>query len=154
MTLDVKWIDRGRKAQNPADPLFPNGKDVDISEGAAATCATDLPFPAPQCGVWIVSCPDCGLNVGVTAAGRLDDPRSVKLPCKLGATGTFSEGKLDASDEGDLRLAVGADAPNGLVRVEFGKVVAWLALPPDDARRLAQSLISAAEAIEAVKRRG
>lgn len=59
---------------------------------------------------------------------------------KLGASGAFPDGKLNRHDEGELRLAVGRDA-NGLVRVEFGKPVAWLALPPNEAKELAALLM-------------
>ena len=151
--LRVEWQDGGRKAQNPPDPAYPKGKDVDGSLGATATCSVELPYPAPQCGVWIVTCPDCGLSVGFTAAGRIDDPRKVTVACKLGETGTFSEGKLDATDEGDLRLAISADEQHGVVRIDFGKKVAWLGLPPQAALEMAAALTKHAQALQAVRRK-
>lgn len=57
---------------------------------------------------------------------------------KLGATGQFPEGKLNEEDEGELRLAVGADLDNKKVIIDFGKLVAWIALSPKDARQLAE----------------
>lgn len=33
-------------------------------------------------GTWLLKCAICGRSVGVTAAGRLDDPSEVRLPCK------------------------------------------------------------------------
>jgi hypothetical protein len=51
----------------------------------------------------------------------------------LGATGEFPEGKLNPSDEGALKMAVGYDPLNGVVHIEFGTPVAWLGLPPDNA---------------------
>lgn len=63
---------------------------------------------------------------------------------KLGATGEFPQGKINRTDEGAIRLAVGHTA-DGLVRVKFGKPVAWLAMDPDDARELARLLISHAD---------
>lgn len=153
--LKVVWQDHGRTAQNPSDPLFPHGKDVDITPiGAVAACSTVLPYPAPRCGLWIVTCSQCGLRVGVTAAGRPDDPRSVKVACQLGATGDFPEGKLGDDDEGGLKIGVAADIPNGVVRVEFGKEVAWLAMPPETALDLAKSIIDHALAISAAKPKG
>lgn len=58
----------------------------------------------------------------------------------VGALGTFSQGKINDDDEGDIRMAVAYDPIDGIVRVEFGKPVAWLGLPPDQARGLATLL--------------
>jgi len=64
----------------------------------------------------------------------------------LGATGRFPEGKIHASDEGELSFAVGAKEGN--VIVEFGKPVAWIGLPPQLARDFADSLTKHADALE------
>ena len=79
-TIEFKASGRG-KARCAPNPDFPEGKPVDCSEGKVA-CAVELPYPAPECGVWIVRCKACGMSVGITAAGRLDDPKMVKMPCK------------------------------------------------------------------------
>lgn len=63
----------------------------------------------------------------------------------LGATGKFPEGKLDDSDEGELQLAVTYDPATDLVRIEFGKPVAWLAMEPLQAVRFANAVIKAAQ---------
>ena len=34
-TLSIKWVDRGREPQCAPDPKYPNGKDVDLTAGAA-----------------------------------------------------------------------------------------------------------------------
>lgn len=81
--MSVEWIDREREPQCPPNPMYPAGMDVDVSEGAARTCSTDLPYPAPRCGLYVVRCQICGYSVGVTTAGRPDDPRSLKIACKL-----------------------------------------------------------------------
>lgn len=78
----IIWRDWGREPQVPANPDYPKGIDLDISSPGAKTCQTPLPYPARRCGVYIVSCSVCGLNVGVTTAGRPDDPRSVRVTCK------------------------------------------------------------------------
>lgn len=79
----IDFIPNGRgKAQCEPDPLFPNGKAVDVSNGQKS-CLVALPYPAAECGAWRVVCSACGLRVGITAAGRPDDPISVKIPCKL-----------------------------------------------------------------------
>lgn len=82
MTLRVSWIDGGREARCPPDPAFPKGIDLDVAAGAAKICSTLLPYPAPRCGYHEVTCADCGLVIAITAAGRPDDPRSVKVACK------------------------------------------------------------------------
>lgn len=59
----------------------------------------------------------------------------------IGATGQFPQGQLDDDDQGELRMAVGYDKLDGIVRVEFGKPVAWLGLPPPQAKQLALLLL-------------
>lgn len=78
----VTWIDRKREPQNPADPRYPNGIDLDMTRGEPANCSTALPYPAKRCGYYYVECTICGKNAVITTAGRRDDPRSVKLACK------------------------------------------------------------------------
>ena len=79
--FQVTWNDAGRDAVLPADPAFPAGIEVDISESAARCCTARLDYPAPRCGAWLIECQICGATAAVTAAGRADDPVSVKLPC-------------------------------------------------------------------------
>lgn len=81
MTLKVEWLDGEREPKCAPNPAYPNGKDMDVSEGAAKTCYVELPCPAPRCGIYAVECPTCGLRIGLTTAGRPDDPRSVKVAC-------------------------------------------------------------------------
>lgn len=79
--MKVEWIDRGREPRCAPDPKYPNGRDVDMSGDAERTCSADLPYPAKRCGLYVIECPKCLLRVGVTTAGRPDDPRSVKFAC-------------------------------------------------------------------------
>ena len=81
MTLKVEWVDRNREPQCAANPDYPRGMDADLSEGAAKTCTTKLPYPARRCGIYIVSCDQCGNRHGITTAGRPDDPRSITMAC-------------------------------------------------------------------------
>ncbi len=84
----IQWLDGGREPQCAPDPRFPEGRDLDVSAGAAKTCETALPYPAKRCGAYLVVCRRCAYRVGVTTAGRPDDPRSVKIACygqKIGA---------------------------------------------------------------------
>lgn len=76
----VKWLDAGREPRAVPDPRYPDGIDIDLSNGKRS-CLVQLPYPAQRCGSYIVSC-QCGMRVGVTTAGRRDDPRSVKIGCK------------------------------------------------------------------------
>ena len=85
MPLAVRWIDAGRKPQYDSDPRYPNGGAVDASDGADTTCQVALPYPAPQCGAFVVECPECGARAVITTAGRADDPVSVRVAC-LGRT--------------------------------------------------------------------
>lgn len=81
MSFKIEWIDSGREPRCAPNPAHPNGTDVDASFGAAAFCMGSLPYPAERCGLYIVECDHCGLRVGVTTAGRPDDPRSLKIAC-------------------------------------------------------------------------
>jgi len=79
-TLTATWLSVGRKPEHPADPKYPHGVDLDL--GRRPACAVDLPYPAPEVGVWLVECAACGGKFSITAAGRADDPRSARVPCK------------------------------------------------------------------------
>jgi hypothetical protein len=69
----------------------------------------------------------------------------------VGETGAFPYGKADATDEGELRMALAADHANAIIRIEFGKPVAWLGLPVREARELADKLIVKAAEVEGRK---
>lgn len=72
-----------------------------------------------------------------------------KIPdFKLGATGRFPRGPADETDEGELTLAAAADHQQGIVRVVFGKPVAWIGLESKGARALAQMLIEKADELD------
>lgn len=78
----LRWIDAQREPECPPNPAYPDGIEVDASEGAAITCIVALPYPAKRCGYHLVQCKLCGMKVACTTAGRPDDPRSIKVPCK------------------------------------------------------------------------
>lgn len=79
---DIKFKPSGRgKAQCAPDPAYPEGKAVDIA-GNSPACLIKLPYPAPECGYWMIDCNACDLKFAITAAGRPDDPISVKVACK------------------------------------------------------------------------
>lgn len=57
----------------------------------------------------------------------------------IGATGLHTEGKLTEQDEGGIQFAVGVQ--DGKVVLDFGTPVAWLGMRPEDALKVAESLI-------------
>lgn len=67
---------------------------------------------------------------------------------KLGATGQFPRGPSDVDDEGELRLALAADHQQAIVRIVFGKPIAWLGLPSKEARDFAALLIEKADELD------
>lgn len=79
----VNWLDAGREPQVAPDPRYPNGMDVDLTKGQTPNCRVDLECPAPRCGTYLVACNVCGIRVAITTAGRRDDPRSARIPCKI-----------------------------------------------------------------------
>jgi hypothetical protein len=83
--FDITWRDSGKPPQVKPNPDYPTGKDVDVTDDAADSCTVPLPYPAKRIGAYIVACKLCGYRAGCTTAGRPDDPRSIRLPCKTGA---------------------------------------------------------------------
>jgi hypothetical protein len=63
---------------------------------------------------------------------------------KPGPTGRFPDGKISWDDEGELKIGVAYDPAINQVRFEFGKPVAWLAMPSMDAVNLAMLILKAA----------
>lgn len=80
--LSAAWIDAGREPKSPPNPAYPDGIDLDVSNGAERSCGRLLPHPAKRCGTYLVWCGHCGAKVAVTTAGRPDDPRSIRIACK------------------------------------------------------------------------
>lgn len=65
---------------------------------------------------------------------------------KLGATGRFPDGKLDANDEGELRI--GVTVKDEKVVLAFGKPVEWIGFTREQAIQLGQNLIDRARQID------
>lgn len=53
----------------------------------------------------------------------------------------YSEGRLNANDDGDLAFAVAADPAKNVVIIDFGKPVTWFALPPEQVNGLINLLM-------------
>ncbi len=65
---------------------------------------------------------------------------------KFGATGKFPHGKLGDDDEGALKMAI--SGRDGNVTINFGKPVAWLAMPPDQAITFASLIVAKANLLK------
>ena len=59
----------------------------------------------------------------------------------LGATGEFPRGKLDESDEGEIRIAVSSNVESETVVLAFGKSIEWVGMTPQQAVEIAKCLI-------------
>lgn len=59
----------------------------------------------------------------------------------------WPEGRLSGDDEGSFVFIVSADADTDLVKVDFGKPTQWVAMSPQQAIDIAQSLIKQARSI-------
>ncbi len=85
--LHALWIDRGFAPRQPPNPDYPDGLDLDLRTDAdkehnKPSCEIKLKHPAVRVGYWLIRCQLCGLRTIVTTAGRVDDPRSVRVLCK------------------------------------------------------------------------
>lgn len=65
---------------------------------------------------------------------------------KLGPTGDFPEGKLDKTDEGGLKIGIAFDSYTNVVRIDFGKEVAWIGMQPAQAMEFAKTIMKKAGA--------
>lgn len=84
--LNVKWIDGQREPKCAPNPAYPKGIIIDLSKATTVTCTAELPYPAPRCGYFLVTCTVCNSTNIITTAGRPDDPRQVIIPCELQKT--------------------------------------------------------------------
>ena len=82
MTITVKWLDGGREPKVKPNPDYPNGIDIDLAPNTWG-CKVPVPYPAKRCGAYELKCDICGAGALVTTAGRVDDPRSVRLHCNV-----------------------------------------------------------------------
>lgn len=81
--ISVTFLSHNRKPTCAPNPAYPEGMDLDLTNGAKVACLANLPYPAECCGVLIVRCSKCNESVAITTAGRIDDPRTVRLACAL-----------------------------------------------------------------------
>lgn len=60
---------------------------------------------------------------------------------------SYSEGRMAETDDGDLAFAVAADPDKGIVMLDFGKLVSWIGMGPEQAAQLGALLIHKARQI-------
>ena len=80
--FSVEWVDSGMEPKCPPNPDYPTGVDIDGIRPGERACKVDLPYPAKRRGVYVIKCGKCMGVIAVTTAGRPDDPRSVRVPCR------------------------------------------------------------------------
>lgn len=56
----------------------------------------------------------------------------------------YPGGRIGPDDEGSLACAIAADKAHGRVRLDFGKLIAWFSVTPEEAVALAELLIAKA----------
>lgn len=69
------------------------------------------------------------------------------LQKQLGATQNFPDGKVNESDEGEIKFALAFDSTKKLIHVNFGKPVAWFSMRKHEALSLAVELKKLADEI-------
>jgi len=62
---------------------------------------------------------------------------------KIGATGKFPQGRLNQTDEGELRMAIYEE--KGKIVISFGKDLSWIGFGKEEAIALGEMLISKAK---------
>jgi hypothetical protein len=77
----IEWKDSGKEPKCAPDPAYPNGIDLDVSNGSLTACTLPLDYPAKRIGCYYIECKLCGIRVACTTAGRVDDPKSIKIAC-------------------------------------------------------------------------
>lgn len=60
---------------------------------------------------------------------------------------SYSNGRKGANDDGDLAFVIASDRDEQIVKIDFGKPVAFIGMPPQQAVELAQMLIRHARSI-------
>jgi hypothetical protein len=64
---------------------------------------------------------------------------------KLGPTGEFPRGKLNADDEGAINIAIASDKAQGVIIIKFGTPTAWIGFPLDQAADFARVILKHVE---------
>jgi hypothetical protein len=62
------------------DPVEMNTMRINCM--GVTSCIVPLPYPAKRSGAYLIRC-ECGMEIYVSTTGRLNDPRSVTVPCNV-----------------------------------------------------------------------
>jgi len=77
-----EFVPNGKgKATEPPNPDFPNGISINLVKPGIPYCETEIPYPAPECGMYKITCKICDYTCAITSVGRPDDPIHLKFPC-------------------------------------------------------------------------
>jgi hypothetical protein len=69
---------------------------------------------------------------------------------QAGPTGKFPDGKVNEGDRGEIKIQVGCDHSRGLVVINFGYPVSWIAMSAEDCDNLAALIMEKARYIRLV----
>ncbi len=72
-------------------------------------------------------------------AQRINEVLAAAKEPSLGATGNFPDGKLNASDEGEIMVRIASIEDR--VVIDFGKPIHWVGFTKEQAAQIAESLI-------------
>ncbi|AMV20438.1 hypothetical protein VT03_21245 [Planctomyces sp. SH-PL14] len=59
----------------------------------------------------------------------------------------YPNGRLNASDDGEVAFKIGGDGERGVVVIDFGKPVTWVGMTPQQAVEMAQLMIKNAREV-------
>src|SRR4249920_2184727 len=60
--FEIVWWDDRREPKVPPDPAYPDGIDLDLTNGNPKFCESALAHPTPRCGKYYIKCRTCGLS--------------------------------------------------------------------------------------------
>lgn len=85
--------------------------------------------------------------------GEPQDPANIELLKRFEdqvnerAKRAYSEGRISATDDGDLACVITTDHARKRIIMDFGKSITWLAMTAEDAARWGEELIKRAREI-------
>ena len=62
-------------------------------------------------------------------------------PTGVGPTGEYPKGRINADDQGELKVAMGINEEHKRIMIDFGTSVSWLGLGVEEAEAFANGLL-------------